>query len=111
MKRTLLAVGLALASMAAFANTDASAKNDTLAEMVTSLCRDAGVTKVDMPKCEKRVQAIVVNAVIAHNSALACLNSPEKVKQFGLNEECGAFERDSKTVDEWQRAILSAPQK
>ena len=33
MKRTLLAVGLALASMAAFANTDA--KNDTLAETVT----------------------------------------------------------------------------
>lgn len=43
MKRTLLAVGLALVSMAAFANTDA--KNDTLAETVTSLCRDAGVAK------------------------------------------------------------------
>ena len=109
MKRTLLEVGFAFFSITAFANTDA--KNDTLAETVTSLCHDAGVTKVDMPKCEKRVQAIVVNAVIAHNSALACLNSPEKVKQFGLNEECGAFERDSKTVDEWQRAILSAPQK
>lgn len=109
MKRTLLAVGLALASMTAFANTDA--KNDTLAETVTSLCRDAGVTKVDMPKCEKRVQAIVVNAVIAHNSSLACLNSPEKVKEYGLNEECEAYLRDSKTVDSWQQALLSAPKK
>ena len=107
MKRTLLAVGLALASMTAFAATDA--KSDTLAEMVTSLCHDAGVTKVDMPKCEKRVQAIVVNAVIAHNSSLACLNSPEKVKEYGLNEECEAYLRDSKTVDSWQQAILSAP--
>ncbi len=107
MKRTLLAVGLALASMTAFANSDA--KNDTLAQMVTSLCHDAGVTKVDMPKCEKRVQAIVVNAVIAHNSSLACLNSPEKVKEYGLNEECEAYLRDSQTVDSWQQAILSAP--
>lgn len=109
MKRTLLAVGLALASFAAFANTDAAAKNDTLAETVTSLCRDAGVTKVDMPKCEKRVQAIVVNALIAHNSSLACLNSPEKVKEYGLSEECEVYLRDSKTVDSWQQALLSAP--
>lgn len=105
MKRTLLAVGLALVSMATFANTDA--KNDTLAETVTSLCRDAGVAKVDMPKCEKRVQAIVVNAVIAHNSSLACLNSPEKVKEFGLNEECAVYLRDAQTVDKWQKALLS----
>lgn len=112
MKRTLIAVGFMLAASTAFASVDKSeARHDTLAETVTSLCHDAGVTKVDMPKCEKRVQAIVVSALIAHNSSRACMNAPEKVKQYGLNEECAAYERDAKDVDAWQQAFLSEPQK
>ncbi len=107
MKRTLIAVGLTLAATTAFAG---EAKHDSLAQTVTSLCVDANVTKADLSKCEKRVQAIVVNAVIAHNSARACANSPEKVQQYGLAEECAGFERDDKIVTDWQESLLAHQQ-
>lgn len=110
MKRTLLAVACLCLASTAFASTSAKEKVDTLAETVTSLCQDAGVAKVDMAKCELRVQAIVVAGVIATHSAPACINQPERVKELGLSEQCAAYERDSEQVNKWQDSLL-APQK
>lgn len=110
MKRTLLAVACLCLASTAFASTSAKEKVDTLAETVTSLCQDAGVAKVDMAKCELRVQAIVVAGVIATHSAPACINQPERVKELGLSEQCAAYERDSEQVNKWQGSLL-APQK
>ena len=108
MKGVVISFCFMLACFAATASKDI-ARDDSLSESITSMCYDAGIAKVDIAKCERRIRAIVVAGIIAHDSTPACEKNPERVKEMGLSDQCDGYVRDATQINQWRSEILSEP--